>query len=166
MSPLELWPIGAIRRNHALEHATINVLSESSANLRLVGRSDWAGFTLYGPVGSDEVEAAVAGALDRLRAGESELAVHPSCGTNFATGYVLTALASYAALRGKRRSGLEKVLQLVLGVGAALLLAQPVGVKIQEYVTTSVGVGLLRVKDIRRLQLGKVIIHRIDTAQE
>jgi hypothetical protein len=166
VSPLELWPFAAIRRNHALEHATISVLSEGGRDLRLVGRSDWAGFTLYGPLDTAEVKLAVSTALQRLRAGEGQLAIHPHCGTNLATGYVLAGLSVYAALRGKRRSRLEKALQLIFGLAAALTLAQPLGMKLQEQVTTSCDVDSLRVKDIRRLQRGTIIVHRIDTAQD
>jgi hypothetical protein len=166
VNPLELPLVADIRRNHALEHATINVLSERCTDLNLVGRSDWAGFTLYGPVSTDEVAVAASIALERLRAGEGQLAVHPQCGTNVSTGIVLAGLASYAALRGKRRSRLEKALQLVFGLGAALTLAQPLGVKVQEHITTSTDVTALRVVDIRRLQRGKIIVHRIETKWE
>jgi len=166
VNPLEMPLVAAIRRNHALEHATINVLSERCTDLRLIGRSDWAGFTLYGPINTDEVKAAVSIALQRLRVGEGQLAVHPRCGTNVATGAVLTGLASYAAMRNKRRSRLERALQLVLGLGAALALAQPLGAKLQERITTSLDVAGLRVAAIRRLERGKVVIHRIETTQD
>jgi len=38
--------------------------------------------------------------------------------------------------------------------------------KLQEQITTSCDVDSLRVKDIRRLQRGRIIVHRIDIAQE
>jgi hypothetical protein len=161
---LELPLVAAIRHNHALEHATINVLSERHMDLRVVGRSDWAGFTLYGPVNTDELRAAVSSALHRLRSGEGQLAIHPRCGTNAATAVVLAGLASYAALRGKQRSRLEKGLQLLLGLGAALALAQPLGIKVQERITTTPDVADLRVAGVRRLDRGMLVIHRIDTA--
>jgi hypothetical protein len=163
---LELPFFAATRRNHALEHATIHVLSERHADLQLVGRSDWTGFTLYGPVDTDELSEALANALQRLQAGETQLAVHPRCGTNLATGMVLAGLASTAALSGHRRSRLEKTLQLAFGLGAALSLAQPLGAKVQEWVTTSADVTNLRVAKILRLKRGAVVVHRIETAQE
>jgi hypothetical protein len=110
--------------------------------------------------------AAISTALERLRAGEGRLAVHPQCGTNVSTGIVLAGLASYAALRGKQRSRLEKVLQLAFGLGAALTLAQPLGMRVQEHITTSTEVTALQVVDIRRLQRGRIIVHRIDTKWE
>lgn len=166
MNPLERWPFAAVRRNHALEHATITILSQRNPGLRLVGRSDWSGFTLYGPVSSDEVRAAVDSALKRLQSGEAGLAVHPRCGTNLATGFVLAGLASYAALSGKRRSILQRAVQLALGLTAASILAQPLGETLQERVTTSLDVAKLHVTQIRRLQRGDVVVHRIETAQE
>ena len=166
MNLLEVPIVAAIRRNHALEHATIHVLSEEWPDLRLVGRSDWGGFTLYGPVETEKVAGAVALAQQRLTAGESQLAVHPRCGTNLATGVVLASAASYAALSGRRRSGLQRVLQLLLGVGAALALAQPLGLRLQERVTTSPQVAGLRVARITRQQRGAVVMHRIETVSE
>ena len=166
MKLLELPLFAATRRNHALEHATIHVLSERHPDLRLVGRSDWTGFTLYGPVETDELAEALDSALQRLQGGESQLAVHPRCGTNLATGMVLSALASTAALSGHRRSRLDKTLQLALGLGAALSLAQPLGTKVQEHITTSADVANLRVAKIMRLERGKAVVHRIETAQE
>jgi len=162
---LELPFFAATRRNHALEHATIHVLSERHPDLRLVGRSDWTGFTLYGPVSTDELSDALASALQRLQAGETQLAVHPRCGTNLATGMILAGLASTAALSGHRRSRLDKTVQLVLGLGAALSLAQPLGAKVQERITTSADVAKLSVAKILRLERGTVIVHRIETAQ-
>jgi hypothetical protein len=166
LNPLELWPFAAIRRNHALEHATIHVLSERHPGLRVVGRSDWAGFTLFGPVDTADVTSAIAAALLRLRAGECHLAVHPNCGTNVSTGVVLAGLASFGALHGKRRSRLQKALQLVAGLGAAFILAQPLGVRVQEHLTTSADVAGLRVTSVRRQERGSLVMHRIRTAPE
>ena len=165
MKLFELGMAGAVRRNHALEHATIHVLTERLPGVRLVGRSDWGGFTLYGPVETSLVSEAVAAATARLNGGEKALAIHPQCGTNLATGFVLAGLASSAALGGRRRSPLEKALQLCIGVGAALALAQPLGTGVQRAITTDPDVSRLIVSRILRLERGAVVIHRIDTAQ-
>jgi len=163
---LELWPMASIRRNHALEHATIHVLSERQSCLRVMGRSDWSGFTIFGSVVTEDLTSAVSAALQRLRAGECQLAVHPRCGTNLATGMVLAGLASASALSGKRRSPLEKGLQLLIGLAAAFVLAQPLGVRVQEQITTSADVGTLRVVGISRHDRGTLVVHRVETAQE
>jgi len=157
--------MGAIRRNHALEHATIHILSEREAHLRVMGRSDWSGFTLFGPVDTDDLTSAVNSALQRLRDGEDQLAVHPRCGTNLATGMMLASLASASALSGKRRSPLEKGLQLLLGLASAFILAQPLGVRLQRYVTTSADVATLRVIGITRHDSSNLVTHRVETLQ-
>ncbi|MGQ9492274.1 MAG: DUF6391 domain-containing protein [Anaerolineae bacterium] len=166
MNPLELPPMDAIRRNHALEHATINVLTEKYPALRLVGRSDWEGFTLYGTVDTDTVKQAITNAWQRLVAGEKQLAIHPRCGTNVATGVVLTSLVSYITLGNRKRSPLGKLLQMLIGLAAVLTLVQPLGVKLQELVTTSPDVSKLRVVDIRCQKQGNLVVHRIKIVQE
>ncbi|MGC8787941.1 MAG: DUF6391 domain-containing protein, partial [Anaerolineae bacterium] len=135
MNPLEYPPLDAIRRNHALEHATINILTERCPALRLIGRSDWEGFTLYGAVETSEVARAVSEALQRLNAGESQLAIHPGCGTNLATGIALTGLVSYIALGGRKKALWRKLLQMSIGMAAVLALVQPMGIKLQKLVT-------------------------------
>lgn len=165
MSLLDLPFIAAIRRNHALEHATVHVLSERCPGLRLVGRSDWAGFTLYGSVETGDVHVAVSEGLWRLHVGELGLAVHPRCGTNLATGVILVGLASRAALSGKRRSLGQKAIELALGLGAAFVVAQPLGVAIQKRWTTSSDIADLRVVHIQRSERNGLIVHRIKTVQ-
>ena len=49
-----------------------------------------------------------------------------------------------------------KALHLLLGLGAALALAQPLGMKVQERITTSLDVAGLRVADIRRVERGSI----------
>ncbi|MBE9507029.1 MAG: hypothetical protein IMY86_03185, partial [Chloroflexi bacterium] len=55
---LDLPPVSRVRRNHALEHATMHVLSERYRNLRLVGRSSLWGFYIYGNVPTEDLLAA------------------------------------------------------------------------------------------------------------
>ena len=163
MNVLELWPFAAIRHNHALEHATIHVLSERGLHVPVSGRSDWSGFTLYGTLGTNDVTSAVSEAMARLRAGERHLAIHPNCGTNLATGVVLVGITSYATLRGQSRSRLEKALQWIVTLAAGALLARPLGVRVQQKVTTASDVGGLRVVRIRRSERGSLVVHRIET---
>ena len=89
-----------IRQNHALEHATMHILTRSVPSLRLMGRSDWGGFTLYGEVDTQQVLCAVTEGLARLKEGQSWLAVHPRCGTNLATTALLIELQRCASRSG------------------------------------------------------------------
>jgi hypothetical protein len=157
--------VAAVRRNHALEHATLHVLAETSPHLRLLGRSDWAGFSLYGSADIQEIAEATLIALQRLRAGERQLAIHERCGTNLAVGVVLAGLASYNALSGKRKSWLRRTVELVVGLGTAAALAQPFGLRLQEHVTTSPDAYNLQVTGVQRREADALVVHRITTQQ-
>jgi len=105
MGLLDLPFISRIRLNHGLEHATIHVLIQQNAYLSLIGRSDWQGFSIYGQVETQKVEVAAREALNRLRAGEHQLAIHPRCGTVLATTGILSGIAAFFALGiGRSRS--------------------------------------------------------------
>jgi hypothetical protein len=56
-----------LRQNHTLEHATIHLLARRARGVRLLGRSDWNGFTIYGNVETDDVVDAVTEGLTRGR---------------------------------------------------------------------------------------------------
>ena len=71
---------------------------------------------LLGDVPTEQVESAVREALQRLKAGERGLAVHPNCGTNLATtGLLATSLA----FRRFRRPRLAQRLAALPGHDAA-----------------------------------------------
>ncbi len=151
-----------VRQSHALEHATIHILSWRHPNLRVVGRSTDSGFYIYGDVDTEAVAAAASEALVRLQRGERELAVHPRCGTNLATSGILAGLSAFVALSGnpKRRwSRLPEALTLaVLGV----LLAQPIGALVQERITTLPDVRDVSIKEVKRFDMGKLKVHKVE----
>src|SRR5256885_9194465 len=94
----------AIRRNHALEHATVSVLLARHGPTRLAGRASVDGFLLYGDIDSDELTSCAEEALRRLQAGQSSLAVSPLCGTNIAVaGFVAAAAATSVLATGSLR---------------------------------------------------------------
>lgn len=162
-------PIINIRRNHGLEHATIHLLSQRNPQLSIVGRSDWGGFTLYGPVDSDEVAYAAHEAVRRLRAGQAELAVHPRCGTVLATTGVLTGLAAFLTMavnfRPQRKFRWSSLLEAVLAATVAAIAAQPLGLFLQERFTTSGQPGQLEIVTVRRASQRGMVVHRIETRQ-
>ena len=87
-----------VRRNHGLEHATLHVLAKQHPRKNMAGHSDSKGFWLIGDLSTGEVEAAVQEALRRMQAGEENLAVHPNCGTNFATAGTMAGVAGATAM--------------------------------------------------------------------
>lgn len=137
---LEIPYVATVRRNHAIEHATVHVLSSRHYYRLLAGRASPDGFYIYGAVDSEELASAAREAVDRLRAGERHLAVHPRCGTNLAITGLLAGLASLWATSG-RGSGWIKIPRLLLFTTLAVIAAQPLGPAAQEHITTSAEVG-------------------------
>ena len=97
---LDLGLISRVRRNHALEHATMHILNEHYRNLRLVTRSSLWGFYVYGDVPTEGVVAAAQEGLRRLRGGQRRMAIHPNCGSNLAVAGTLAGLGAFLALGG------------------------------------------------------------------
>ncbi len=161
--------ITRIRRNHGLEHATVHVLSRRRSHLAVVGRSDWNGFTLYGPLDTAEITRAAREALQRLQQGESHLAVHPRCGTVLATTGLLTGLAAFLAIGvdGNSRSRFRwaALPTAVLAATLTAIFAQPLGLLLQERYTVTGQPGNLAIKTVTTSQIGKLTVHRIETTQ-
>src|SRR5512135_1904889 len=97
-----------LRQNHAVEHATVTLLSQRIPGVPLMGRSDLQGFTLFGDADTHLIEEVTNEALGRLQAGESELAVHPNCGTNLVTAGMLSGLAAMFAASGRNRTWADR----------------------------------------------------------
>jgi hypothetical protein len=156
--------IGSIRRNHALEHATIAVLANRlGRDVRLVGRATRNGYYLYGDMQADQVEVAALEALDRLRRGEAHLAVSPMCGTNLAVAGILAGLSSIVALGN--RSRLERIPNVLLASMLAVLVAQPLGRVVQKHLTTDPDLSDTDVVGIKEGGRGPGRFHRVETVR-
>ena len=165
-SVLETPVISRVRRNHGLEHATLHVLSERNPRVSVAGHSNIRGFWILGEVSSEEVQSAVQEALHRLQNGEHKLAVHPNCGTNIVTSGVFAGVAGALAMlgAGKRlRDKLERIPLAATLATLALILAQPLGLLLQERVTTSGIPGSLKVVEIVPTKRGRLTAHRVVT---
>lgn len=163
MGLLDFTLIGRVRRNHALEHATIHVLTEKHHRLRVVGRSTFNGFFLYGDLSTEMVVEAAQEAHRRLRAGERHLAVHPKCGTNLVTAGSLAGLATFAVMGSSRRRRLDLLPSALLAATAALILAQPLGPQLQAHITTWADLGDLTIKGVQRKDRGGLTVHFVET---
>lgn len=164
-SVLDIPAVARTRRNHGLEHATLHILAQRHPNTALAGHSDASGFWVLGDVSIEAIQEAVDEALGRLQAGERRLAIHPNCGTNFATAGVLAGLAAGAAMLGGRsmRDRIERLPLAALLATLALIVAQPLGALVQERVTTSGDPGGLRVMEIVVTRRGRWRAHRVVT---
>ena len=150
---LETPVISRIRRNHGLEHATLHILARRFPNLPMAGHSTASGFRLLGDLPSDAIQEAVDEALRRMSAGEHNLAIHPNCGTNFATSGILAGLAAGSVMLGsnaRRRDQLERLPMAAACATLALMVSLPLGLRVQKYVTTSGHPGGMQVVEILR----------------
>jgi hypothetical protein len=165
-SILDLPFIKDTRRNHALEHATLHVLAARYPGIPLAGHSNPSGFFILGKVTSDEVQSAVSEALRRLRAGESELAIHPGCGTNLATSASIAGTLAWVVLRGAK-SPWGRLARLPIAIGLALVgvaVSRPLGPAIQQKITTDAHMGGLQLAEVRAGFGGRVTAHRVITS--
>ena len=132
----------------------------------LAGHSDLGGFWIIGDLSVEELASAIQVARARLESGESKLAVHPNCGTNIATSGVLAGLAAAVVMFGvgkRARDNLDRLPLAILVATLALIVSQPLGLQLQEHVTTSAVLGRLRVVEIIPRLQGKVKAHRVVT---
>ena len=159
---LDLPYILKTRRNHALEHATIHLLSRGNSSKRMAGHSNPTGFFLLGDLQTQDIWTAVTEAHTRLNSGEAGLAVHPGCGTNMATTTLLAATFAWLPLRGTK-STFWRLFLMPLALIFAVIgyqLSRPLGQWLQKYVTTEAKLGNLQIVDIIPVRKG---LHRIIT---
>ncbi len=170
ISPLEWGPISKVRRNHGLEHATINLISRKHPGQAFAGHSDPGGFWLVGRIATDELVTIVQTALTRMKTGEKRLAIHPHCGTNAATTGVIAGLVAWLAMintGNNWKKKLDRLPLVMLLTTLAVIGAEPLGPKVQEKITASGVPGNLRVTRITRYERSetdKTILHRVETA--
>ena len=156
------------RRNHGLEHATLNLLSKSHPGKAYSGHSDGGGFWVIGEIQTDLLASTAAEALERLRSGQSALAIHPQCGTNLLVSGFAAGMAGSAGLIGSgKRAGdrLERIPVITLFSVLALIAARPLGPLLQKKVTTSADPGDLKILSVTRYAINGIPAHRVKTIE-
>ena len=136
---IQTGSVNRTRRNHALEHATLRVLGERNRNLMLAGYSDPHRLLDCRQGGHRRTGLRRSGSPAHLHAGEHELAIHPNCGTNFATSGLLAGLAAWLVMLGSGhgfRRKLDQLATVISAVTVALVIAQPLGPRVQRQFTT------------------------------
>ena len=126
-----------LRRNHALEHATIAVMMEKEPGRKFNGFSTDDGFFVQGVRSIGEVDSAAREALRRLRSGEKKLAVHRNCGTTIVAANLLAAVFFLGALVLGLYLGWDVYLLILGGIVLSLLLRVPLSLFLQRFVTTN-----------------------------
>lgn len=143
--------INRIRRNHALEHATLNLVGKQHPNAQALGVSGPLGFTIYTSLTAEEIVPAAMEALKRLKAGERALRVHRNCGTNTVVTATLTTLATLFGIHGKKQTisaYLERLPHLILLNVLALLAAPTLAEWVQGTLTTDPNVANVEIASV------------------
>ena len=129
-----------LRRNHALEHATIAVMMEREPGRRLNGFSTDDGFFVQGVRSVSEVESAAREAMRRLQNGEKRLAIHRNCGTTIVAANLLAAVFFLLTLGFFLYLGVGDLSLMILGILGSVVLAFalriPLSLILQRFVTT------------------------------
>ncbi len=157
--------IDRVRRNHAIEHATVAALIEKGVRPPMGGYSVAKGFIIWSRASEDAVAAASQEALRLLKSGHSELAISPYCGTNLVTSVLVGGLAAALASGGRR--GIWPSLR---GSMAALIamstLGRPVGRLVQRRFTTLSEVNRVEVATVRTILKRPVTVVWVGTNQD
>jgi hypothetical protein len=128
-----------LRRNHALEHATIAVMMEREPGRKPNGFSTDDGFFVQGVRSISEVESAAREAMRRLQSGEKRLAIHRNCGTTIVAANLLAAILFLAALGFGflyLDAGGYLYLMIIGSIVLAFALRVPLSLILQRFVTT------------------------------
>jgi hypothetical protein len=154
--------LAAVRRNHALEHATVSLLlARLGPDLRLVARAAGDGFFLYGSVPADVLAQCAEEGLARLKRGEAHMAVTHLCGTNIATTGALAAISTLA-VAGK--GGKDRLGTAIVAGMLAVVAAQPLGRLIQQHLTTSPDLDGTEIVSVESRAGGK--LHKVRTRRQ
>ncbi|QEK11733.1 hypothetical protein FQB35_04780 [Crassaminicella thermophila] len=149
--PWQIFKIASnkqIRKNHSLEHATVNVLEERyGKSLRIGGLAYSNGFSLSGPdlPSPYEVLDATREGIYRMKKGETYLALHPRCGTSIATSTFLLSLGFIIVLFFFNNLSLLNIAGVFI---LANILSKPLGLTVQRFFTTYTDIKDISIIDI------------------
>lgn len=135
-----------MRQNHALEHATINVLRQRYRVSGIVGMPAENGFHLRGRVAPETVISATQEAIRRLKRGERQLAWSRACPTSLVATQLLLAVILLVTVLGIWREFTVPPVMIAL-LGAALLgpLLSPY---LQRFLLVDPNPGQLQFRDV------------------
>ena len=152
---LKINIISHIRKNHAMEHATIHMLAKMLPKVSFSGYSIHKGFWIIGKAELQDVHKAAEMALAKLRNGDSNLAIHPNCGTNLAVTGLCVAGAALLTTHGlKDDDPLSSKFSAFVTAGmAGVLASRPLGPRVQQWITTDPDVQKLSIDSINLSQL-------------
>tara|TARA_B100000686_G_scaffold1981_1_gene2204 strand:- start:207 stop:734 length:528 start_codon:yes stop_codon:yes gene_type:complete len=154
-----------IRRNHAIEHATVSILTEQISKSAVIGFAVPSGFIIYSKSSKDEILSAANNGLNLMKTGDSEISISQFCGTNLVVAALLTGVSTVllSKILGKKS---KNILNITNGFLLSALLSKPIGRIVQKYVTTDPNVKHIQIKNSRSLRVGTSYLHFISTAYD
>lgn len=135
--PSQIYKIArnpVLRKNHGLEHATVNVLEGKYGYRNLAGYAENNGYYIIGVDNIHLVEEAAREGLALMKRGNSELAIHNKCGTSITMANFVSALIFLFLFIA---TGNFSIINMLLAVLVANLLGPFIGKYVQRYFTTS-----------------------------
>ena len=162
---MNLTFINKVRRNHAIEHATVAVMAEQGLQGFIAGYATNNGFWLFSKAPKPEVKIATLNALERLYKGENSLSVSKNCGTNIALTVIMTDLL-FQLYRRITKSKSPDLGPRILIAAASIAISNPLGLKIQQYFTTLSDVKQVRIVGVDTYKLGKMFLHKVHTTEK
>jgi hypothetical protein len=148
MAPQQIIKIAinpVLRRNHALEHATINVIEEAYGPQQLSGLAKEDGFYIKGALKPAVIREAAEEGLRRLKSGEGDLVVHKRCGTSLAVANLLSAIIFLFLLF---QTGNFTIIYVFVAILFSNLLGPVLGKYVQKLFTTSTDVEGMVIEDV------------------
>ncbi|MGM0436829.1 MAG: DUF6391 domain-containing protein [Bacillota bacterium] len=144
--PKQLYQIATnpkLRKNHGLEHATINILEKEYGYNDLAGYAEEDGFYIMGVNNNIYVEEAARKGLNLMKNGKNELAIHKRCGTSMTVANFLSAIIFLFLLF---TSGYFSILNMIIAIVVANLIGPYLGQIVQRKFTTTSEVKEMEIK--------------------
>ena len=166
VAPMDM--LAHIRKNHAMEHATIHLLTEALPHVSFAGYSFVKGYWILGKAELQDIQKAAEMAHARLKNGESKLAVHPNCGTNIAMIGLCTAAAAMLTSLGEDEdeSPISRFTAFTTAGMIGALAGRPLGPKVQKNITTDPDVKNLSIVSINCSSLRGTPVFFVETSME
>ena len=144
--PKQIYQIATnqnLRKNHGLEHATINILEKELGYNGLAGYAEENGFYIMGVRNPDFVEEAARKGLRLMKNGKEGLAIHKRCGTSMTVANFLSAIIFLVLLF---YSGHFSILNMIIAIVLSNIFGPFLGQLVQKKLTTSTEVSEMEIK--------------------
>ena len=164
VAPMDI--LAHIRKNHAMEHATIHLLTEALPHVSFAGYSFVRGYWILGKAELQDIQKAAEMAHARLKNGEHKLAIHPNCGTNIAMIGLCTAAAAMLTSFGDNEdeSPMSRFSSFTTAGMIGALVGKPLGPKVQEKISTDPDVSSLSIVSINCSSLRGTPLFFVETS--